>query len=552
MKLYLIVLLASLPAIAGGDVVRIHDLTPGELAALRDRHDFWGVDWREDYAVFDLDPVQRRRLEQAGFRITTDDMRTGELKSWRAAAKRARTRGGVSGTIPGFACYRTVDATHSALAALATAFSDRASWVEIGETWQAGAGSEPGDSIFALVISNTNSPHAKAPLVVFAAQHARELATAEIATRFAELLLENPADDPDIDWLLDHREIHIVAQANPDGRRRVEAGAQMWRKNHNESACPSGNLSFTWPGIDLNRNSSFLWGEFSSGNACAQTYRGPALASEPETQAIQSYLASVFDVQRPANDLISPAPSDAEGVFISLHSFSELVLFPWEGLGGQNENNAPNHNGLAILGRRFGFLNDYAVGRQLLPPAGGTTVDFAYGDFGVAAYTFEVGTSFTQPCASFESTVWPDNRDALLLAAKAARRPYQAPAGPEITALETDFSDGALRVSGSADDSRYFSGGANEPPADPVSNVVELRVSIGLPEHLADQTWVFPVGTPAEQISFDIALPPASLPGSGKLFVTAVDDSGQVGLPRVVYSELIHISGFEAEAPLNP
>ena len=314
MKLCLIMLLAWLPAIAGGDVVRIHDLTPVELEALHDRHDFWGVDWREGYAVFDLDPVQRRRLEQAGFRITTDDIRTGELQSWRASVELAESRDGVSGTIPGFACYRTVDATHTALAALASTFSDRASWVAIGETWQAGAGGEPGDSIFALVISNTNSPHAKSPLVIFAAQHARELATAEIATRFAELLLENPGDDPDIDWLLDHREIHIVAQANPDGRRRVEAGASMWRKNHNESACTSGNLSFTWPGIDLNRNSSFLWGEFSSGNECKQTYRGPALASEPETEAIQTYLASVFDVQRPANDLISPAPEASRGI----------------------------------------------------------------------------------------------------------------------------------------------------------------------------------------------------------------------------------------------
>jgi len=550
MKLYAIALLAWLPAIASGDVVRIHDLAPDELAALRDRHDFWGVDWRQGYAVFDLQPDQRRRLEKAGFKITTDDLRTGELENWRAAAERIATRGDVSGTIPDFACYRTVDATHTALAALASAFPDRASWVDIGDTWQAGAGSEPGGSIFALVITNSNSPYAKPPLVIIAAQHARELATAEIATRFAELLLENPGDDPDIDWLLDHREIHIVAQANPDGRRRVEQGATLWRKNHNESACPSGNLSSTWPGIDLNRNSTFLWGDFSSGDACSPTYRGVVAASEPETQAVQAYLATVFDVQRSANDLISPAPSDAEGVFISLHSFSELVLFPWEGLGGQNENNAPNHNGLAILGRRFGFLNDYAVGRwQFLGPAGGSTVDFAYGEFGVAAYTFEVGTSFTQSCASFESTVWPDNRDALLLATKAARLPYQAPAGPEITALQAGFSSGAMRVSGTADDTRYFGGGVTEPPADPVSSVVQLRVSLGLPEHLASESWVFPVNAPADRITFDVAMP-APLPAEGVLFVTAVDDSGQTGLPRVVaYSDLIHANGFELETP---
>ena len=545
--LYLLLSL-SLPGAAAGEVVRIHDLAPGQLATLRAAYDFWGVDWRENYAVFNLDAAQRRELEQAGLEITPDRRRSRELTAWRAATEQASQQRG-SDTIPGFACYRTVDATHAALADLAAEFPNRASWIDIGDTWQAGAGSAAGDSIFALVLRNADSPHPKAPLVVMAAQHARELATAEIATRLAELLLENPDDDPDIAWLLDHREIHIIAQANPDGRRQVENGAALWRKNHNESACPSGNLGSTWPGIDLNRNSSFFWGEFSSDNACSQSYRGSVPASEPETQVVQNYFDSVFDVQRPASDLDTPAPADARGVFISLHSFSEMVLFPWEGLGGGNENNAPNHDGLAILGRRFGFLNDYAVGRwQLLGPAGGTSVDFAYGEFGVAAYTFEVGTSFTQPCASFENTVWPDNRDALLLAAKAARLPYLAPAGPEVTALDTSFSGGALRLFGSADDTRFFRGDVAEPPADPVSNVVEVRVSPNLPEQLANVTWVFPVNAPANQISFDITLPP-SLPGSGKLFVTAVDDTGQVGLPRVAYSDLIHANGFEAGTP---
>lgn len=548
MKLTAIALLAWLPAIAAGEVVRIHDLAPAELAELRERHDFWGIDWRAGYAVFDLDPAQRKELEQGGFRITTDLPRSRELAAWRSATEQADRQRGAD-TIAGFPCYRTVDATHATLAGLAAAYPGRATLSEIGDTWQAGAGGSAGDTIKALVLKNADSPNPKAPLVIAAAQHARELATAEIATRFAELLLQNPNGDPDIDWLLDHREIHIIAQANPDGRRQVELSAQMWRKNHNETACPAGNLNGTWPGIDLNRNSSFLWGNFSSSDACSETYRGPVSASEPETLAIQNYLASVFDAQRPASDLDSPAPADARGVFISLHSWGELVLFPWEGLGGQNENNAPNHDGLTVLGRRFGFLTDYAVGRwQLLGPAGGTTVDFAYGEFGVAAYTFEVGTSFTQSCTSFESTVWPHNRDALVLAAKAARLPYQAPAGPEITALEAGFS-GGLRLAGSADDTHFFRGNVTEPPSDPISDVVEIRIALNLPEHLAGRTWTFPVALPGEQSDFDILLPP-DIPPAGRLFVTAVDDTGQVGMPRVVeYTDLIHANGFETETP---
>jgi len=540
--------LLLLPGAAWGEVVRIHDLEAGDLAALRERYDFWGVDWRAGYAVFDLDARQRSKLEQAGYRITTDIYRGRELADWRRVIEKAGPQRGAD-TIPGRPCYRTVDATHATLAELAATYPDRATLSVIGDTWQADAGAAVGDSIRVLVLKNAASPHPKAPLVIAAAQHARELATAEIATRFAELLLQNPGDDPDIAWLLDHREIHVIAQANPDGRRQVELGAQMWRKNHNETACPAGNLDGTWPGIDLNRNSTFLWGNFSSADACSQSFRGPVAASEPETLAIENYLASVFDDQRPASDLDSPAPADARGIFISLHSFAEMVLFPWEGLGGQNENNAPNHDALAILGRRFGFLNHYAVGRwDLLGPAGGTAVDFAYGEFGVAAYTFEVGTTFTQSCDSFESTVWPDNRDALLLAAKAARRPYLEPAGPEVTALQVAFS-GAVRLTGTADDTRFFRGNVTEPPDDPVSDVVEMRVSLNLPEHLATETWAFPVAIPGQQADFDVSLPP-DIPSEGTLFVTAVDDSGQPGLARVVeYTDLIHANGFEAETP---
>ncbi|MFN2333672.1 MAG: M14 family zinc carboxypeptidase, partial [Wenzhouxiangellaceae bacterium] len=148
-------------------------------------------------------------------------------------------------------------------------FPDRVRWIDIGDSWQTGGGSAPGDSIFALVIANQNSPHSKAPLVVMAAQHARELATAEIATRLAERIVRNPDNDPDLAWLADHREIHIIAQQNPDGRRQVEQGAGLWRKNHNETACPSGTT-----GVDLNRNSPVFWGDSSSDDACSQVFRG--------------------------------------------------------------------------------------------------------------------------------------------------------------------------------------------------------------------------------------------------------------------------------------
>ena len=92
-------------------------------------------------------------------------------------------------------------------------------------------------------------------LFLMAAIHARELTTAETATRFAERLVAGYGPDPDITWLLDYNEIHIVPQVNPDGRKRAEGGV-LWRKNTNDS---NGSCSPSRIGVDLNRNSSFKW-----------------------------------------------------------------------------------------------------------------------------------------------------------------------------------------------------------------------------------------------------------------------------------------------------
>ena len=123
----------------------------------------------------------------------------------------------------------------------------------------------------------------------------REYTTAELATRFAEYLVENYDRDPEITWLLDYYEVHITPHANPDGRKIAETGI-YWRKNtDNDDGC----LLSEWWGTDLNRNSSFKWGfPGSSSYSCDETFRGPASVSEPETQAIQIYASSIFPDQR--------------------------------------------------------------------------------------------------------------------------------------------------------------------------------------------------------------------------------------------------------------
>ena len=98
----------------------------------------------------------------------------------------------------------------------------------------------------------TNSAIAgpKPKLFVTGAIHAREYATAELATRFAEYLVNNYGVDADATWILDYHEVHVMLQTNPDGRKKAETGLS-WRKNTNQNYC---GATSNYRGADLNRN----------------------------------------------------------------------------------------------------------------------------------------------------------------------------------------------------------------------------------------------------------------------------------------------------------
>ena len=528
-----------------GAVVRVPFQDEAELAWLATWLDVWEVHRREGFLVAWVTAPERRLLEARGYPVTVDPQATAQVNQpfLRAA--------GQEGGIPGYACYRTVEETYADLAGLAQAHPQLARWVDWGDSYdKVTPGGPEGYDLQALELTNADTEHLdKGILLVLAATHARELATAELATRFAELLVQGYGQDPEITALLDFNRVVIAPFGNPDGRKWAEAG-HLWRKNtDNPAACAFPNY-----GVDLNRNAAFLWdvcsSGCSSGDPCSIVYRGPSPASEPETQAFQSYVRQLFPDQKgPA--LGDPALPTTNGIFISLHSYGRLVIYPWDWTGSP----APNRDALRTLGRKLGFFNRYEACNtsNCLYAIDGSQTDFAYGELGVAAYTFEVGTTFFQGCDYFEETLLQPNLEALLFAGKVARRPYQLPAGPEVVDVRltpSRITPGMpVRIQALADDTRFF--GSGYYGIEPTQTVQAARFSLDGPAWLGIPTTPL---TP-EDGAFDQEQEAISgwldttgwTPGRHTLFLQAQDVDGNWGPPTAVFLWVVSDDGMALE-----
>lgn len=459
--------------------------------------------------------------------------------------------------IPGYACYRTVDETFATLDQFVADYPQLVNLVDIGNSWdKENAGAAVGDDLRVLVITNRATTGPKFRFMLMSAIHAREYTTAELALRFAESLVQGYGIDPDITWLLDHGELHLLVAANPDGRRIAETGV-LWRKNTHLDAC-------TNYGVDLNRNSSFKWNgcegfSCSSGDSCSLVYRGAAPASEPEVSAIESYLRNIFADQRGAA-IDEAAPESTPGLFLSLHSYGRLVLFPW----GYTTTHAPNAHGLATLARRFGYPLNYTVcqagGAGCLYQTDGTTDDFAYGDLGVASFTIELGTSFFQSCSYFEEAILQQGLAALRYAFSAAPRPYELAQGPDVLNASVKQQNigpqQRVTISATVDATRMavLSGSDVFSITEPIDRIHGARLTIDeMPWVSGAVTYTFAAvdgtfNSVQEAISTTVDL--ACLPnGRHTLHMQGQDDQGDWGVVAAAFVTVTNTSPFTVTLP---
>ena len=244
-------------------------------------------------------------------------------------------------TIPGFSCYKSVEGTFNwmnemvikatEIPGLSVTISD------IGDSYlKTEDATEGSDMLVMKITGNSAGATEKGLFFAMSGIHAREYAPVELVSRWADSLINSYGNDADITAMLDHTEIHLVLQSNPDGRKVAETDRdQFRRKNLNPGGsifpCMGGSY-----GVDLNRNFPFNWGSNggSSGFKCSQTYRGPSPASEPEVKAIVDYCESIFPEGQRKADPEGQAQEafdekTTKGIFFDVHSFTEIIIWPW-------------------------------------------------------------------------------------------------------------------------------------------------------------------------------------------------------------------------------
>ncbi len=255
--------------------------------------------------------------------------------------------------------YKNPDEIADFVAATHAKYPDITEVKSIGKTLE-------GREILAIKISDNAKVDEQEPTVlVNAMHHAREVMTPEITTDMIEYLTSNYGTNAEVTAWVDSTEIWVIPMFNLDGNNKMWTEDSMWRKNTRNNY-----------GVDINRNYPTGWNSCngSSNYTGAQDYRGTAPASEPETQAMMNFVASIKPVFN-----------------ISYHSYSEIVIYPF----GCRPKKTPTDQAVELIGAEIGKKIDYKPGTawELLYNADGGDIDWMYSEHQVIPYVIEVNST---------------------------------------------------------------------------------------------------------------------------------------------------------------
>ena len=248
-----------------------------------------------------------------------------------------------------------------------------------------------------------------------------------------------------------------------------------------------------------------------------------------------TYSGGIFPDRR-GDSASSAAPDDYQGLFLDIHSYSQLVLWPW----GDTTSLAPNSTALQTLGRRMAYFNNYKPEQSVgLYPTDGTTDDTMYGLLGVPSYTIELGVAFFESCSTFEGTTLPRNLNALKYAARNLTAPYRYPAGPNTVSVSTSSSSVSagtpVTISAVLDDSQFNQTNGTEA----TQAIASARVYIDTPPWESGASAITmsasdgSFNSTRETVTASVSTTGLSA-GRHIFYVQGTDASGKVGAPNAV------------------
>jgi len=339
-----------------------------------------------------------------------------------------------------YECYRPYETITSRLEELTILYPDLSHLKTIGQSFE-------GLDIQVLQLGREVETDSKPRLVLVSGLRANALAQVELNLIFAESLLDSYGEDSNVNWLLDQTEIHLILVANPDGRLIAEQQAiggvyPTWTKNRNDFDCSNGN-----GGVALGLNFGYGW-TGSPINACADDYPGPSAASEPETQAIQTYLEQIL-AQNPERSLVIDLQNEADS------ALSNRLITPF--LYDKTADN-PLEDELYMLANKLAYNSQAAPlrGIDTIGILTGNLTDFTFGDLQAPSLRFNLGLTEVPICWYFDNVLKPEGLAILTRAALLAAGPLSHAQGPEVVFTNKAQNFLTLDIVGYADDMNFY------------------------------------------------------------------------------------------------
>ena len=302
-------------------------------------------------------PAQRAAIDQAGLDYTVFIENLEPL----VAAERVRPLRDASF----HESYHTYDEVNAFLDDMVATYPNLAQKVNLG-------GSYESRNMYALRITGNPTPGFKPAVFYIGCQHAREWITVAMTCYLIDHLLTNYGIDPEVTDLVDRVEWYILPITNPDGYVYTWTDNRMWRKNRRPFE--------TATGVDLNRNWGTGWGldSGSSGEPGQETYRGPSPFSEIETARLRAFINSHPSIR----------------AFSDIHSYSELILWPWGYTPNLPENSEEydyvgNHMGDLVYAVHGHWYNRGPIFSAIYPVSGDSS-DWTQAVHGILSIGFEL------------------------------------------------------------------------------------------------------------------------------------------------------------------